>query len=188
MISPNGIALIKAFEGIEDGDPSTVNLDPYLCPAGYWTIGWGHVVLGPDGKMLHGRGNAKVARAVYPNGITMAEAEALLADDLRPRVRAVSDLSGRDTDQFELDAMVAFVFNIGVKGFAKSSVLRLHRAGNRWSDSDAARLKAIIAGTVKPTNAPDAFLLWNKSGGRVLKGLVNRRAAERRLYLGRDWR
>lgn len=32
------IELIKSFEGIPDGDPSTVNINPYLCPAGYWTI------------------------------------------------------------------------------------------------------------------------------------------------------
>lgn len=48
------IELIKRFEGIEDGDPTTVNLDPYLCPADYWTIGWGHVVLNPDGQQLRG--------------------------------------------------------------------------------------------------------------------------------------
>ena len=34
------VDIIKRFEGILDGDPSTVNLEPYLCPAGYWTIGW----------------------------------------------------------------------------------------------------------------------------------------------------
>src|SRR4051794_31205741 len=46
------VKLIRSFEGIEDGDPTTANLDPYLCPAGYWTIGWGHVVIGQDGQML----------------------------------------------------------------------------------------------------------------------------------------
>lgn len=34
------VELIKAFEGIPDGDPSTINIDAYLCPAGVWAIGW----------------------------------------------------------------------------------------------------------------------------------------------------
>jgi len=42
------VDLIKAFEGLRDGDPTSIRLDPYLCPAGYWTIGWGHVVLDPS--------------------------------------------------------------------------------------------------------------------------------------------
>jgi len=72
------VDLIKRFEGLGDGDPTTTNLDPYLCPADYWTIGWGHVVTDAQGKMLKGAANKKPARAVYPNGITMAEAEAHL--------------------------------------------------------------------------------------------------------------
>ena len=33
------VELIKCFEGIPDGDPTTVNINPYLCPAAYWTSG-----------------------------------------------------------------------------------------------------------------------------------------------------
>lgn len=77
------VELIKSFEGIPDGDPATVNLDPYLCPAGYWTIGWGHVVLDPHGKQIKGRENKGLARCVYPGGITKAEAEVLLTDEVQ---------------------------------------------------------------------------------------------------------
>jgi lysozyme len=38
-INQAGLDLIKSFEGILDGDPSTSNLDPYLDPVGIWTIG-----------------------------------------------------------------------------------------------------------------------------------------------------
>ena len=59
--------------------------------------------------------------------------------------------------------MVSIAFNIGTGGFARSSVLRRHNARDF-------------------TGAADAFLLWNKGGGRVLAGLVRRRKAERDLY------
>ena len=57
----NAVILIKSYEGIMDGDPSTINLDPYLCPAGYWTIGWGHVVLDQQGNQIKGIENKKLA-------------------------------------------------------------------------------------------------------------------------------
>lgn len=59
-----------------------VNLDRYLCPAGVWTIGWGHAVVGADGKQVRGAANVQQARAVYPRGITMGEAATLLAADV----------------------------------------------------------------------------------------------------------
>ena len=42
-VPQEAVELIKSFEGIPDGDPSTVNLDAYLCPANVWTIGWAAV-------------------------------------------------------------------------------------------------------------------------------------------------
>jgi len=81
-LSP-AIDIIKAFEGLKDGDPSTVRLEPYLCPAGYWTIGWGHTVLDPRGKQITGSVNKYMAWAVYPKGLSVIESEVLLIDDLR---------------------------------------------------------------------------------------------------------
>src|SRR3954462_11969919 len=86
------IDLIRRFEGIADGDPATVKLDPYLCPADHWTIGWGHVVRGPDGKAIRGKENRAAARAVYPSGITLDEAAVLLADDVRRFAAGIENL------------------------------------------------------------------------------------------------
>ena len=61
-------------------------------------------------------------------------------------------------------AMVSLAYNIGTGAFAKSSVCRLHNAG-RFAE------------------AAQAFALWNRAGGKVLSGLVKRRAAEAALYL-----
>lgn len=98
--------------------------------------------------------------------ISHSEADDLLRDDLRKFESGVSSYIGdTPTTQNQFDAMVCLAFNIGLGAFKKSSVLREH---------------------CKPDHAKaaDAFLLWNKGGGRVLPGLVRRRNAERVLYMG----
>lgn len=68
--------------------------------------------------------------------------------------------------QNQFDAMVLLCYNIGKSGFARSSVVRNFNAGNIQK-------------------AADSFLLWNKAGGKVVKGLVNRRNIERTLFLSK---
>ena len=75
------VDLIKSFEGIPDGDPSTVNLDPYLDPIGIWTIGWGHAISNGN-AFLRGPANRAFAKSLYPGGLTQEQAEALLRSDL----------------------------------------------------------------------------------------------------------
>ena len=165
------IDLIKCFEGIPDGDPSTVNIDPYICPAGVWTIGWGHAIV-DGGVQLKGPQNKARARALYPGGITRAQAETLLAADLIPRAASVSNLLKVPVDDGAFGALIALVFNIGVANLATSTLLKLLNAGDT-------------------AGAADQFLVWNKA--RVdgvlteLKGLTRRRQAERALFLGEDW-
>lgn len=164
-----GKAVIKKWEGIEDGDPRTVNLDPYLCPADYWTIGWGHVVLSGKGVMLKGAGNKAAAYAMYPGGIAMTEAETLLSADLVRYERMVYNAIGDvPTTQNQFDALVAICFNIGGTAFAGSSVAKYHKARQY-------------------TKAADSFLMWTKATvngvKKELAGLVSRRKDERALYL-----
>lgn len=94
--------------------------------------------------------------------ITAQEAEALLQDDLERFERAVDEAALRAPDN-QFAAMVALSFNIGIAAFRRSTVLREHNAD---------RCEA----------AARAFSMWNKAGGRVLAGLVRRRAAEADLY------
>jgi lysozyme len=147
-INAAGLNLVKTFEG--------VRLTAYRCPAGVWTIGYGHT--GPDVKP--------------GQRITEAEAEALLRGDLDRFecgvTKAIGDVQTTDN---QFSAMVSLAFNIGmgdpkqgVSGFLLSTVLRQHRAGNTQ-------------------RAAAAFLLWVKANGRTLKGLIRRRSAERTLYL-----
>ena len=81
-INQAGLDLIKSFEGIPDGDPTTVNLDPYLDPVGIWTIGWGHAIRDSRG-FLRGKENKRRAFSLYSGGLTLGQAEALLRADLR---------------------------------------------------------------------------------------------------------
>lgn len=171
-VPDEGVELIKAFEGIPDGDPSTVNIDAYLDPVGIWTIGWGHAI--PyKGEWLRGAQNKAVARALYPGGITRAQAEALLRGDLIDTAASVASLVTVPINDGQFGALVAFAFNVGTGALGKSTLLRKLNAGD-------------VAG------AADQFLVWNKGriGGvlQELPGLTRRRKAERALFMGEDWR
>lgn len=97
--------------------------------------------------------------------ITRVEAEQLLREDLqRFEVGVDQRLGDIEVTDNQFSAMVSLAFNIGLANFSGSSVLR-----------------RILAGNVQ--GAADAFLMWNKAGGKELKGLTRRRAAERELFL-----
>ena len=171
-VPQEAIELIKAFEGIPDGDPSTVGLDAYICPAGVWTIGWGHAIM-DGGAQLTGPGNKARARALYPGGITRDQAEALLRGDLVPRAASLCSVLKVGLNDGQFGALMALVFNIGAGNLAASTLLRKVNAGD-------------FAG------AAEQFLVWDKArvNGvlQALAGLARRRRAERALFLGQDWR
>lgn len=162
-VNQQGIELIKLFEGIEDGDPATVNLDPYLDPVGIWTIGWGHAIR-HQGRFLRGQADKLAAAALYPGGLTEPQAEALLRGDLMDVSRdVVSTVTVELTDN-EFAALVSFTFNLGAGNLRSSTLLRELNRGNK----DA---------------AANQFGRWVLAGGRQLEGLVRRRKAERELFL-----
>ena len=96
--------------------------------------------------------------------ITIAQAESLLAQDLLKYESVVNThmvLHYPDMNQNQFDALVSFTYNCGI-----SNLYKLTASGVR-------KYKVIA----------DKLLLYNKAGGKVLKGLVNRRNAERDLFL-----
>lgn len=165
-INKAGLTLVKKWEGILDGDPSTVNLDPYLDPVGIWTIGWGHAIVDTAGHFLRGKGAQPLARALYPGGITFSQAEDLLRTDLFEAAKDVEYLVRVPMTDNQFSALVSFHFNTGA---LKSSTL----------------LKKLSAEDYP--GAADQFRRWVK--GRVrgtlvtLPGLVSRRAEEEKLFL-----
>ena len=171
-VADEAVELIKSFEGIPDGDPSTVNIDAYLDPVGIWTIGWGHAIA-HQGSWLRGAQNQGVARSLYPGGITKAQAEALLRGDLVDSARDVARLVTVVLDDAGFGALVSFAFNLGAGNLGQSTLLRMLNAGDR-------------------EGAADQFLRWNMGTVNGVKqplaGLTRRRSAERALFLGEDWR
>jgi len=170
--SDDAVELIKSFEGIPDGNPSTVNIDAYLDPVGIWTIGWGHAIH-YKGEWLRGAANRTIARAMYPGGITKAQAEQLLRADLLDTSAAVSLRLKVTVTDAQFGALLSFAFNLGAGALGQSTLLRKLNAGDF-------------------SGAADQFLVWNKA--RVngvlteLPGLTRRRRAERAMFLAQDWR
>ncbi|ENX60743.1 MULTISPECIES: lysozyme [Acinetobacter] len=109
---------------------------------------------------------------VYPNGVkvkkgdvcTMDQAKAYFAHDLKRFENAVNSALTVVVNQNQFDALVSLAYNIGEKAFKTSTLVELLNAN-------------------KFTAAADQFLVWNKGGGKIMKGLVRRRAAERELFL-----
>ena len=158
-VSERGRFLIKHHEG--------VRLRPYRCPAALWTIGVGHVLY-PDQALLK-----MPERLEYPLKIedayphTMDEVDALLAKDIRRFEQGVARYCPDSVNsQGQFDALVSFAFNVGL-GTLQRSTLRLKY--NRGDiDGAAEELDKYVRG-----------------GGRVLPGLVKRRADEKALFLSK---
>ena len=126
---------------------------PYLCLAGVPTIGYG--------STRHADGTPVTLRDAP---ITQAQAQALLLATLAPYADAVRRRVRVPLTQSQFDALTSFVYNIGDEQFRLSTLLVLLNRGE-------------IAG------AAEQFGRWTRSAGRVLLGLVKRRAAERRLFM-----
>lgn len=162
-ISQATVDLVKSYEGIPDGDPSTVNIDPYLDPVNIWTIGWGHAIR-YGGQFLKGEADRAQMHALYPDGITLAQAEALLHADLIDTGRDVLTMLTVPVNDNEFGALTSFAFNLGTGNLRSSTLLKKLNANDR-------------------AGAADQFLRWVRADGKVLPGLVKRRAAERALFL-----
>ena len=156
-ISEAGIQLIKSFEGCHSS--------PYRCPAGLWTIGYGHVLY-PDQSRLK-----TPERASYPlkpehdRVWDAIEIDSLLEKDLLRFTNGVLRYCPAAADnQCHLDAITSLAFNIGLGNLQASTLIM------KYARCDYAA-------------AADEFLKWNKAGGKVLRGLERRREAERALFL-----
>lgn len=96
--------------------------------------------------------------------ITMAEAERLLMEDLTRFEADVSKYVTVPLNENQFSAIVSLVYNIGPGAFANSTIRSMLNAKDFKS-------------------AAEQFARWNKGGGKVLKGLVGRRADEKALFL-----
>ncbi|WP_225761671.1 lysozyme [Acinetobacter sp. Marseille-P8610] len=109
---------------------------------------------------------------IYPNGVkvkkgdtcTKAQAMSFFQHDLRRFEAAVNQAVKVVVNQNQFDALVSLTYNIGETAFKNSTLLAKLNKGDF-------------------IGAADQFKVWNIGGGKVMKGLVRRRAAERDLFL-----
>lgn len=143
-----------------------VRTKPYRCPAQLWTIGVGHVI-DPNHAKVKIEDRVKLP---CPEGwnrtFTMEEVNAILAKDLELFERGVLKYcTAANARQGWMDALVSFSFNVGLGTLQRSTLRQRHNRGD-------------YAG------AAEEFLKYTKAGGKVLRGLENRRKDERAMYLG----
>lgn len=137
-ISFAGIELIKQFEGFRS---QVYDANP---PKGDWTIGYGHKLKGGE---------------TFPRGVTKAEAQALLVQDVGFAEERVHKNITRTLTQSQFDALVSLAYNLTTKSWLAA----------------AARINAGETGE-------SVFNRYVYAGGVRLNGLVTRRAAEVALY------
>lgn len=108
----------------------------------------------------------------YPSGIrvkmgetcTPEQAYTWLKLHLSGNCKDVDDLTIDSINQNQFDAIVSFVYNCGIPAYKGST------------------LRKLINKNPKDPAITAEFLKWNKAGGKVVKGLTNRRKAEAKLY------
>jgi lysozyme len=155
-VSDKAIKMITHHEGLR--------FKPYRCPAKLWTIGVGHVLYPDQGKIpLVERDNYQL-RPEDNRTFTQEEVNNILRADLTRFEQGVAKFITVPLTQGMFDALVSFSFNVGL-GTLQRSTLRTKL--NRGDKEGAA----------------EELLKYCMAGGKILKGLQNRRIDERALFL-----
>lgn len=151
MINSKGITLIKTFEGLK--------LQPYICPAGKPTIGYGTTVY-PSGKKVK----------MTDPAITESIATKFLMHDISNAENHIIKLVTKPLTANQFSALVSFVYNVGTFNFKRSTLLKKVNI-----NPDDVTIRNEFMKWVKITDP--------KTGWKVVtKGLVRRRQAESELY------
>ena len=145
-MTKEGFDLLKNFEGC--------SLIAYKCPAGEWTIGYGCCYYLDKTKVKEG------------DEINMDLANRMLIDNVKDFEKSIHYLlDGLYLPEQCISALVCFAYNVGITGFAKSSLLKRIK-------EDKNNLTAI----------EKEFKRWIFCKGVKLQGLEKRRQAEYKLY------
>jgi lysozyme len=156
-----GIALIKKFESLHDGDLTLIGLQPKMDSIGIWTEGWGRAMRDKDGNFLRGPQKKDVAFARRTIR-TVEEADQALAYDLTAFELAVSRAIKVPLTSNQFSALVSMWYNTG---------------GSQT-----------LANLINAKNHPSVITKWWQThyisaGGKVLNGLIRRRLEESQLFL-----
>ena len=129
------------------------SLGTYLDPIGICTIGFGSTY-GLVGNRLDSS----------HRDITDDEAEYLLKRELRSTENAVARMVKAPLTSNQFSALCCLVYNIGSGNFRRSTIrMKLNRQDFNGASKE--------------------FSKWRRAGGRILRGLVRRRAEEEKLFI-----
>jgi len=155
-VSPQAIKMIKHHEGVRQ--------KAYRCPAKLWTIGVGHVMYPEQGKLKLEDRMSVPLRPEDDRVFSMEEVDGILRSDLARFERGVAQYCPIPLTQGMFDGLVSFSFNVGL-GTLQRSTLR----------------QKVLRGDKE--GAAEELLKYCMAGGKILKGLQNRRIDERALFL-----
>jgi lysozyme len=154
-ISPNGLALVKEFEGylqpLPDGSCTT-----YYCPAGKLTLGWG------------------CTEGIKPGDVwTVDQAEAALLRELSKHEKAVQQSVTVPLNQNQFDALTSFSFNLGTGNLRSSTLLKKLNKGDypgaqaqflEWNKhEDPKTKKKIVSRGLSTRRAKEAALFASRT-------------------------
>jgi lysozyme len=155
-VSERATEMIKHHEG--------VRYKPYQCPAKLWTIGVGHVLYPDQGKIPIDQRGGYQLRQEDNRQFSKDEVDAILRDDLQRFERGVHTFCPVNLTQGMFDGLVSFSFNVGLGTLQRSTLRQKLLRGDK-------------------EGAAEEFLKYCMAGGKILKGLQNRRIDERALFL-----
>ena len=116
------IKLVKHYEGLHDGDLSVIGLQPKMCPAGYWTEGYGRLVRDEKGKPIKGKLNKSKA-FLFSKIHNEQQAEEALVEDLKDYQNRIKSL-GLNLSQSKESALISFAYNVGFNALKESTLLK----------------------------------------------------------------
>lgn len=146
QISQEGLALIKKFEGCE--------LEAYKCPAGVWTIGYGHTKDVKEGDKIN-----------------KDEANYLLQEEMIEFESYIDDMVEVELNQSQYDALCAWVYNLGPSNLGSSTLLKVLNEGKyeevpqqikRWNKANG----EVLTGLIRRREA-EALLFQGKEWSEV---------------------
>lgn len=155
-VSAKAIEVIRHHEGVRS--------KPYRCPAKLWTIGVGHVLYPDQGKIPLAERDNYPLRPEDNRSFTAQEIDGILRSDLARFEQGVSKLIIVPLTQGMFDGLVSFSFNVGLGTLQRSTL----RAKLNRNDKEG---------------AAEELLKYCMAGGKILKGLQNRRIDERAMFL-----
>ena len=154
-VSAKAVKMIQHHEGVRQ--------KPYRCPAKLWTVGVGHVLYPEQGKLKIDERDGFALKIEDFRVFSMEEVDAILRTDLDRFERGVEKFCPVPLTQGQFDALVSFSFNVGL-GTLQRSTLR----------------QKVLRGDME--GASEELLKYCMAGGKVLRGLLNRRKDEQAVF------